>query len=471
MKISRVAKPMIAIALISMLVAGCSSASPTATPYPTSTPFPTATPYPTYTAVPAPPTAAPATSTPVPPTPTPIPLSQIALQSSDLAGDFKLTEIITSTKEADVADFYSVSFGRSTTGIGNVIRVFKNEALAAEFFQNDAKSASPTSKIEIPKLGDEAIASKSELLGIKIVMIAWRYKQTYLFLRFASQTDFTSQETVNQATRLAQQIDARLTKSVSMSPAPIPEQGAPSGDWVSKAVWGNLGLSVDSTVTTITKVSYEFIKWTCGPVTNSGTISASAKWPITDGKFSIESKLDPNNNQVMTINGTFDAAKQKISGTWSEVSYGSTCSGAWEAIVPSSSSSSVATPKSGPTLPPATTASTLSPTAAPVSFAIKDDNFAANYKGDCDTDAEITSVTGSSFEVGGTISMRNGQFTLWCYGAKHTWMGTLSYGGYTFSSNANDPLQFTVTKDKGYVYTMGKGSVTFPDGKVVNLPQ
>ncbi|MFZ2098056.1 MAG: hypothetical protein WAV05_15595, partial [Anaerolineales bacterium] len=79
-------------------------------------------------------------------------------------------------------------------------------------------------------------------------------------------------------------------------------------------------------------------------------------------------------------------------------------------------------------------------------------------------------VDGTSFSVGGTISMRDGRFTLWCYGAKHTWIGTLSYAGYTFASDGNDPLQFVVTKNQGYVYVGGKGTVKSPDGTVVTLP-
>lgn len=103
-------------------------------------------------------------------------------------------------------------------------------------------------------------------------------------------------------------------------------------------------------------------------------------------------------------------------------------------------------------------------------FAIKDNNFIANYKGQCNTDAQIKSVKGSSFGVGGQISIRNGQYTLWCYGAKHTWIGKLTYAGYTFDSDKDKPLQFVIDKDKGYLYVKGQGTVTFPNGKVKKLP-
>jgi hypothetical protein len=166
------------------------------------------------------------TPTPLPtstPTPTPIPLSQIdlskiALQPSDLSSNFQRTENSTSTTEQNVINFYSVSFGWSTTGIGNVIRVFENETLASQFFQTDINDVSPDNRIDIPMLGDEAVASRFELLGIKTVMIAWRYKETYIFLRYASQ-EATSQLMVDESIRLAQQIDARLKKSNGEVPA------------------------------------------------------------------------------------------------------------------------------------------------------------------------------------------------------------------------------------------------------------
>ncbi len=103
-------------------------------------------------------------------------------------------------------------------------------------------------------------------------------------------------------------------------------------------------------------------------------------------------------------------------------------------------------------------------------FAIRDSHFEAEYKGDCKTEANIISVEGDTFSVGGQVSIRYGEFVVWCYGAKHTWIGTLTYAGYTFASDENTPLQFMVSEDQGYVYVDGKGTVTFPDGSVVTLP-
>lgn len=103
-------------------------------------------------------------------------------------------------------------------------------------------------------------------------------------------------------------------------------------------------------------------------------------------------------------------------------------------------------------------------------FAIKDEKFKADFKGECNTDAIIVDVKGNSFTVKGTMSIRSGKSTLWCYGAMHTWTGKLAYEGYTFASDKKDPLKFRLDKDKGYVYISGKGTVTFPNGKVIKLP-
>ena len=103
-------------------------------------------------------------------------------------------------------------------------------------------------------------------------------------------------------------------------------------------------------------------------------------------------------------------------------------------------------------------------------FTINDNNFLANYKGPCGTDAQIKSVNENSFGVGGQVSIKDGQFTLWCYDAKHTWIGKLRYAGYTFDSDKNNPLQFVIDKDKGYLYVKGKGTVTLPSGKIIKFP-
>jgi len=61
------------------------------------------------------------------------------------------------------------------------------------------------------------------------------------------------------------------------------------------------------------------------------------------------------------------------------------------------------------------------------------------------------------------------ELSIWYNSAIHTWMGVLTYHGYTFDSDQDNPLQFKVVADKGYDFIGGKGTVTRPDGTVVKL--
>ncbi len=103
-------------------------------------------------------------------------------------------------------------------------------------------------------------------------------------------------------------------------------------------------------------------------------------------------------------------------------------------------------------------------------FLISDDPFSAHGEGS-GTDVNILSVIDTAFTVkGNTIAIGAGRMNLWCNGAKHTWIGTLTYKGYIFKSDKDSPLQFEVKEGKGYAYRAGKGSVTFPNGKINVLP-
>ena len=114
------------------------------------------------------------------------------------------------------------------------------------------------------------------------------------------------------------------------------------------------------------------------------------------------------------------------------------------------------------------------PKTAPSLYTITDKAFRAVQEVDCVTDVQIIEVNDNQFLLkageGGGLQIIMGEMVLWGYGAKHTWIGKLVYAGYTFDSDANDPLQFMVDKEKGYIYVKGKGVVIEPDGKKVSLP-
>lgn len=86
---------------------------------------------------------------------------------------------------------------------------------------------------------------------------------------------------------------------------------------------------------------------------------------------------------------------------------------------------------------------------------------------------------GSSRATKGTeFQLQNGLPSIWCEGIVHRWVkggGELPVptdegkATYVIDSDADDPLEFVVTED-GYTYQSGSGSVTMPDGDVVDLP-
>ena len=133
-------------------------------------------------------------------------------------------------------------------------------------------------------------------------------------------------------------------------------------------------------------------------------------------------------------------------------------------------------PTPTPTSTPTPTPTPVPPTATPKPepLVIKGDAFEADSQSACNNvDVAITDVVGDGLRIqvlSGSIAIRDGGLTIWCYGAKHTWMGKLTYGGYTFDSDEDSPLQFTLDSRKGYTYLSGKGNVTQPDGKIVELP-
>ena len=83
--------------------------------------------------------------------------------------------------------------------------------------------------------------------------------------------------------------------------------------------------------TLITKITFKFLDWSCGPTTMSGSISVgrASGWSVSQGRFNITQKLDQDGKQTIAISGKFDETTGKASGTWKANSHGTPCSGTW----------------------------------------------------------------------------------------------------------------------------------------------
>ena len=133
-----------------------------------------------------------------------------------------------------------------------------------------------------------------------------------------------------------------LTPISTPAPTPTPTPILPmptvvlpmSGEWNASVEFGELVFTVNNSSTGISEISYNFSSWTCGPTLRSGEMGFGhiPHWPITRGQFTIETDLGGALYEVpMTICGKFDETGKHASGTWEAVSYGTTCSGAWDA--------------------------------------------------------------------------------------------------------------------------------------------
>jgi PKD repeat protein len=107
----------------------------------------------------------------------------------------------------------------------------------------------------------------------------------------------------------------------------VPVDPAP-GNWSGTAEFGELAFTVNVDRTAITEIGFTFQDWQCGGATRNGTITSSnpSGWPISDGEFTIVSSFA--DELTMTVQGTFSSTFA-ASGTWTGVSYGTTCSGDW----------------------------------------------------------------------------------------------------------------------------------------------
>lgn len=116
----------------------------------------------------------------------------------------------------------------------------------------------------------------------------------------------------------------------------------------------------------------------------------------------------------------------------------------------------------------------VSPTPEPP-FVINNESFSASPY--CDGKGTVVNamkdgqLVGTAQEnVQAHIIDQSGMPGPWCSGFQHLWQGKSEWEGFTIDSDANDPLVFQVDRKNGYTYIKGKGTVTYPDGKVVTLP-
>jgi parallel beta-helix repeat protein len=104
-----------------------------------------------------------------------------------------------------------------------------------------------------------------------------------------------------------------------------------SGDWNIQTAFGELGLTVNPEGTYITKLSVTFSDYSCGGVTQNGTVAKQSTpgWSISDNLFSIATAINPGGTISITIDGTFTQAGDEASGTWEINVSGTICSGDW----------------------------------------------------------------------------------------------------------------------------------------------
>ena len=119
------------------------------------------------------------------------------------------------------------------------------------------------------------------------------------------------------------------------------EDEAPSseivtGSWEATTGFGKLEFEVNSAGTHLIEIEFDFSNWTIGNSTFNNSISYTVipGWPITNRQFSVTKNLNPfpPGDQIMEINGTFNAAGNSASGTWSADFDGNTDSGSWTAV-------------------------------------------------------------------------------------------------------------------------------------------
>jgi hypothetical protein len=108
-----------------------------------------------------------------------------------------------------------------------------------------------------------------------------------------------------------------------------------SGDWRVPTRFGEFVITVNSAGTHIVKLITTFSNYTCGGVTQNGTVitQPSPGWPISNNLFTIKNSVNPSGTITMTINGMFTPTGDQASGTWSVNVSGTIDSSNWGPVM------------------------------------------------------------------------------------------------------------------------------------------
>ncbi|NJD59715.1 MAG: hypothetical protein FIA98_09990, partial [Anaerolineae bacterium] len=109
-------------------------------------------------------------------------------------------------------------------------------------------------------------------------------------------------------------------------------EGLLTGSWSATTDFGQLIFTVDEAPARITRIDYLFTNWSCGEITQTSEIVDASSWLFTGNQFTAYSTFDRDGQLTMEINGSYDPASQKLTGTWQQAAQGSLCSGPWEAL-------------------------------------------------------------------------------------------------------------------------------------------
>jgi PKD repeat protein len=103
------------------------------------------------------------------------------------------------------------------------------------------------------------------------------------------------------------------------------------GEWEATPTpaFGTADFTVNDQSNAITFLRFNFDNYTCGSVTQNGSVGFGSTWPITDRQFTIDHTAMGDR---FVFAGTFSTLGDHASGTWELTMSGNTCSGTWEGV-------------------------------------------------------------------------------------------------------------------------------------------